>query len=223
VKGFGRTGALLLAAAAFLVPQLWLASISLKPKAAVYEYPPRWISPGASLANYAFVMGGTQVPWYLWNSAKVAALATLLTLAGGLPAAFVLSRERFRGRSTLLGVLLALQMVSPIVLLVPIYRMIAGARLIDTHAGLVLVYAAVLWFVLVAPKRSRISLAQSRRAARNFATSSMRLLWALKKNDSCGAKASTSRPASRAAVTYATPLASVNATSCTAVQPASRT
>jgi multiple sugar transport system permease protein len=143
VKGFGRTAALLVAAAAFLVPQLWLASISLKPKAAVYEYPPRWISPGASLANYAFVLGGTQVPWYLWNSAKVAALATLLALAGGVPAAFVLSRERFRGRAMLLGVLLALQMVSPIVLLVPIYRMIAGARLIDTHAGLVLVYAAV--------------------------------------------------------------------------------
>ena len=38
-----------------------------------------------------------------------------------------------------------------------------------------------------APNRSRMIRAQSRRAARNFATSSRKLLCALKKNDSCGA------------------------------------
>ena len=52
-----------------------------------------------------------------------------------------------------------------------------------------------------APKRSRMTRAHSRRAARNFATSSSRWLCALKKNDSCGAKSSTSCPASRAALT----------------------
>jgi hypothetical protein len=65
--------------------------------------------------------------------------------------------------------------------------------------------------------------AHIRRAARNLATSSRRLLWALKKNESCGAKSSTSCPASRAAATYAMPLARVNATSWAAVHPASRT
>ena len=52
-----------------------------------------------------------------------------------------------------------------------------------------------------APNRSRMSRAHSRRAARNLATSSRRSLWALKKNDSWGAKLSTSRPASTAACT----------------------
>ena len=52
-----------------------------------------------------------------------------------------------------------------------------------------------------APKRSRMIRAHSRRAARNLAISSTRSLWALKKNESWGAKASTSRPASRAACT----------------------
>ncbi len=64
--------------------------------------------------------------------------------------------------------------------------------------------------------------AHSERAARNFATSSIRLLWALKKNDRRGPKRSTSSPAASAASTYAMPLASVKATSCTAVEPASR-
>jgi multiple sugar transport system permease protein len=144
--GRGRglhTLALALAAAVFLVPQLWLLALSLKNKAAVSEYPPRWISSGASLDNYRFVLTQTQVPWYLWNSARVALAATALTLAVGVPAAYVLSRERFRGRGPALASLLTVQMISPIILLVPIYSVIAALRLLDTHAGLVLVYAAI--------------------------------------------------------------------------------
>jgi multiple sugar transport system permease protein len=135
--------ALALVAAAFLLPQAWLASVSVKTKAGVYEYPPRWLPPEASLSNYTFVLGRTQVPTYLWNSAKVAVLATAATLLLAIPAAYVLSRERFRRRETLAGGLLAVQMVSPIVLLVPIYGLVARLSLLDTHAGLVLVYAAI--------------------------------------------------------------------------------
>jgi ABC-type glycerol-3-phosphate transport system permease component len=134
---------LALVAAAFLLPQLWLLSVSLKTKAGVYEYPPRWLPASASLANYAFVLSRTQVPTYLANSARVALLATLLTLGVGIPAAYVLSRERFKRRDGLLGSLVAAQMVSPVVLLVPIYGLIAALRLLDTHSGLALVYGAV--------------------------------------------------------------------------------
>ena len=87
--------ALALVALAFLLPQLWLFSLSLKDRGAVFAYPPRWIPAQPSLDNYVFALTGTQVPWYLWNSVKVAVVATLLTLAAGIPAAYVLSRERF--------------------------------------------------------------------------------------------------------------------------------
>ena len=129
--------------AAFLLPLLWLFSVSLKTKAGVYAYPPRWLPADASLDNYRFVLSGTEVPWYLLNSLEVAVAATLATLLLGVPAAWVLSREDVRGRGELLTGLLALQMVSPMVLLVPIYGHIGRLRLVDTHAGLVLVYAAV--------------------------------------------------------------------------------
>ena len=65
----------------------------------------------------------------------------------------------------------------------------------------------------LAPNRSLTILAHSRRAARNFATSSKKLLWTLKKNDSRDAKRSTSSPTDRAASTYAIPSASVKAIS----------
>jgi multiple sugar transport system permease protein len=131
------------AAAVFLLPQLWLFSLSLKNKAGIYEYPPKWFPSGGSLANYRFALTHTQVPWYLWNSTLVAIVATAATLAIGVPAAYVLSRERFRGRTPLMATLLAVQMVSPVILLVPIYGVVERLGLIDTHGGLILVYAAM--------------------------------------------------------------------------------
>jgi len=135
--------ALAAAAMAFLLPQLWLFSLSVKNKAGVYEYPPRWIPANASLDNYRFALTHTQVPWYLWNSAVVAVVAAVVTLAVSIPAAYVLSRERFAGRRGLLLALLAVQMLSPVILLVPIYGVIERLGLIDTRSGLILVYAAM--------------------------------------------------------------------------------
>jgi multiple sugar transport system permease protein len=131
------------AASVFLLPQLWLFSLSLKNKAGIYEYPPRWFPAGGSFANYRFALTHTQVPWYLWNSAVVAIVAAAATLVVAVPAAYVLSRERFRGRKPLMAVLLAVQMVSPVILLVPIYGVVERLGLIDTRAGLILVYAAM--------------------------------------------------------------------------------
>ncbi|MCA1586002.1 MAG: carbohydrate ABC transporter permease [Acidobacteria bacterium] len=116
---------------------------SLKDRAAVFAYPPQWIPENPSAFNYVFALTRTQVPWYLWNSVKVSALATALTLAAGIPAAFILSRERFRGRGPLLAMLLAVQMLSPVVLLLPLYSLIERLELVDTHLGLILTYAAI--------------------------------------------------------------------------------
>lgn len=137
------TTALALVALAFLVPQAWLFSLSLKDRGGVFAYPPRWVPADASFFNYVFALTNTQVPWYLWNSVKVSALATLLTLAIGVPASFVLSRERFAGRDPLLKVLLAVQMMSPVVLLLPLYALVERIGLVDTHIGLILTYAAI--------------------------------------------------------------------------------
>src|SRR5436190_17768680 len=117
---------LIAVAAAFLAPQVWLFSLSLKTKAGVYEFPPRWLPADPSLASYRFALGATQVPWYLWNSAVVAIAATIGTMVVAAPAAYVISRERFRDRDRLLAWLLLVQMLSPVVLLVPIYRMVEG-------------------------------------------------------------------------------------------------
>ncbi len=63
--------------------------------------------------------------------------------------------------------------------------------------------------------------AQSNRAARSFATSMKKFMPIAKKKESRPANASTSRPRASAERTYSSPSASVNASSWTAVAPAS--
>jgi multiple sugar transport system permease protein len=137
------TAALLIVALLVLIPQAWLFSLSLKDRGGVFAYPPQWLPENASLFNYTFALTSTQVPWYLWNSVKVSVLATVVTLLIGAPAAFMLSRERFAGRGPLLTVLLAVQMLSPVVLLLPLYALVERIHLVDTHPGLILTYAAI--------------------------------------------------------------------------------
>ena len=172
---------LALAAAAFLLPQLWLFTLALKTKAGVFAYPPRWIPPDATLANFVFALTRTQVPWYLWNSAVVAVTATAATLMVSIPAAYVLSRERFQGRSALLWGLLAVQMVSPIILLVPIYGVIERIGLIDTRSGLVVVYSAMqVPFTIWVLKNFFDAVPRSIfEAARLDGASRLRTLWAI--------------------------------------------
>lgn len=73
----------------------------------------------------------------------------------------------------------------------------------------------------LAPNSSRITRAQIRRAARNFATSSRIVVRATKKKERRGAKSSTSMPAATAVRTYAIPSARVKAISCAGDAPAS--
>ena len=73
-----------------------------------------------------------------------------------------------------------------------------------------------------APKRSRRMRSQTRRAARNFATSSMSVSFAAKKNESCDANVSTASPRPTTVCTYAMAFAKVKLSSCTASAPASR-
>ena len=72
------------------------------------------------------------------------------------------------------------------------------------------------------PNSSASIRAQSRRAARYFAISSKKVRWAEKKNESRGAAASASSPRRASSTTTARAWARQNASSSTAVAPASR-
>jgi multiple sugar transport system permease protein len=78
----------------------------------------------------------------LLNSVLVSVGATALCLLVAIPAAYAGARLRFRGQGLFRQFLLVTQMLSPIVLVLGIFRLMARMGLVDSLSALVLAYAA---------------------------------------------------------------------------------
>ena len=79
---------------------------------------------------------------YLLNSLIVAGGATCLAILCGIPAAYALSRMKFKGKGFFMGAVIMSQMFSPVVLLVGIYRLMIDINLNNSLMGLILLNAA---------------------------------------------------------------------------------
>ncbi len=127
----------------FLGPLLWVISLSLKTRPEILAYPPRLIPETFAWENYAHVWQNTRIPLYLFNSAKLTLFAVIGGLFISVPAAFAYSRFRFRGRTVSLFALLTFQMISPLVVAIPLYRYFNRLNLLDTHLSVILVFITV--------------------------------------------------------------------------------
>lgn len=93
-------------------------------------------------SNFVEVWRAAPIMKYMLNSVIVAGGATLLAILCGIPAAYALSRMRFKGKGFFMGAVIMSQMFSPVVLLVGINRMMSTIGLKDSLLGLILLNAA---------------------------------------------------------------------------------
>ncbi|WP_051302058.1 carbohydrate ABC transporter permease [Salibacterium aidingense] len=136
----------------FLFPLFWVVSLSLKNRQEIFAAPPRLIPKEIAFSNYAHVLQNTSVVQYLFNSGKIVIATVLLTLAIAIPAAFALSRLTFRWKREFLLIILMTQMISAVVVSVPLYRFFSQVGVLNNFYVLVIVYAAVVlpfstWFL----------------------------------------------------------------------------
>ncbi|NIX78365.1 carbohydrate ABC transporter permease [Microvirga terricola] len=75
---------------------------------------------------------------YFQNSIFVTVMATIITLIVNSMAAFALSKYEFKGRTAVLGIILATLMVPLSVIVVPLYLVVNEMRLFDTLWGVIL-------------------------------------------------------------------------------------
>ena len=125
-----------------LLPLYWLVKISLTPERLLYsEGVALWPS-RMTLANFDFVLLKSTFPTFFRNSIIVslgtAAVVTVLAAGAG----YAFSRFRFRGRYALMFLLLLTQMFPLVMLIAPIYRLMAPLGLTDNLVGLIIVYTA---------------------------------------------------------------------------------
>ncbi|RVV97561.1 carbohydrate ABC transporter permease [Mesobaculum littorinae] len=139
----------------FALPLAWLASLALRTPAEVYLGAARFIPADPTLDNFRTILSDPAFLIYLWNGLKLSAAGGALAVALAIPAAYACSRFEFRGKTVVLLGLLAVQMISPLVLLVPLYRWMSELGLLNLDLSVIAVYGAVgmplaVWLLKVA-------------------------------------------------------------------------
>lgn len=123
-----------------LYPLFWMVSSSFKTSTEIFSDP--WALP-TSLSLESFSTAWSQgVFGYFVNSAIITAVSLVLVLLLSTAAAFALTKLRlpFAGLISLL--ILGGLMVSPTMILVPVFQLMIALHLHDTLIGLILVYVA---------------------------------------------------------------------------------
>ncbi|HXT79762.1 MAG TPA: carbohydrate ABC transporter permease [Acetobacteraceae bacterium] len=143
--------ALIVLAAAFLFPLLWIAGLSLKTRLQVFAMPPLFVW-HPTWENYVAVLGRADFLQAFVNSLVVSTGAVLLSLIVGVPAAYAFARFPFRGRSFLFFSLLAMRMLPAIAVLVPMYILFSRLGLTNTRISVILAYTTfslplVVWIM----------------------------------------------------------------------------
>jgi multiple sugar transport system permease protein len=126
----------------FVFPVLWVVSASLRPAGELFSYPFRLLPPELSFSAYDQVIQAGVKTW-LFNSTIITVFGVSGIVAVSIPAAYAFSRFEFRGRRGLLGIVLLFQMISPVIIIVPLYTVMSTLGLLRTRAGLVLLYIGI--------------------------------------------------------------------------------
>jgi len=136
---------------AWLLPLAWAVATSLKPESETTRTPLEWIGSTVTFDAYGKVWESGDLARWMFNSAYISVMATLLTVAFCAMAAYGFARTEFRGRKTLYALVLAGIMVPPQVLIAPLFAEMVQLRLVDTYWGVILPQVAVpaMVFILV--------------------------------------------------------------------------
>lgn len=136
----------------FLFPIFWVFSLSVRTVPELFASPPIWFPRQPQFQNYSFVLRQTPIGGYLMHSLFIVTCSVALVLLIGIPAAYALSRFHFRlARGVLTGILIC-QMISPVVIVIPLYHFLATLNLLNNYGALIVVYSAIAlpfatWFM----------------------------------------------------------------------------
>lgn len=151
-----------------LLPVGWLVSSSLQSEKEIVSVPPHWVPHEPTLRNFeAIFSAGEEKVTYetrkttdvssggyipptaqnllpaMGNSFLVATVVVILNLLIGTPAAYAMSKIRYRGRQGSVYFILLTRVVPDIALIVPFFFVIRKLGLLDTRLSLIVTYLAI--------------------------------------------------------------------------------
>ncbi len=143
-RGFQVAILIILIAGALLAvtPMAYLVSTAFKPAAYVPEFPPQFIPHNPTLDNFRTAFSSRNFGTAFFNSAKIAVATSLVVTSLASMMAYAFARFEFVGKTILFYSVLAMMMVPTMMLIIPQFVMVRSFGLLNSHTGLVMVYAA---------------------------------------------------------------------------------
>ena len=127
---------------AILLPFFWMVSVSLKPGAEPFAIPARLWPENPTLDNYITAFR-PEFRIYFVNSVVVSLSTVIITVSLALLAAYSFTRAQMRAISVLMGLVIVAQMFPASAIIIPIYKMMKSANLLNTYASLILANVTV--------------------------------------------------------------------------------
>ena len=127
-----------------LLPILYALSVSLDARGSLLSPSSSFIPKELTLKHYARVFSEEPVPVWFLNTMLLTAATVALAMGTAVPAAYVFSRRRFAGRTAVLRALLLLYSFPSILSMFAIYRLMSALGLVNTHIGLIIIYAGTM-------------------------------------------------------------------------------
>ena len=134
---------IILVLAFFMLPIYWTLVTSLKESWEIIKVPPSFIPEKPILDNYMSILSNVEFTSKIKNSVIACFGSLAIALITGLPAAYVISRLRFKGSSSIYYTYITFRMLPPFVFLIPLYVLYRMSGLYDTWIGLILAYCVI--------------------------------------------------------------------------------
>ena len=138
-----RHALMLSIAVAAIYPVYYMIATSLKTKSA-WTADQFGLPLNPTLDNYGAVFSDGRIPVWFLNSVVVTGLSVVLATVVATFAAFAIARIPFRGATFLLRLMVALMVIPPAVLILPLFLGFQPLGLVNTYQGVILIYAGML-------------------------------------------------------------------------------
>lgn len=133
--------------ALFVFPVYWMLNTSFQPNNEIRGSEIHFWPDNFTLRNYVFVItdqGRTPFTPALSNSLIITILTVIIALVFAFLAAVAVTRFRFKSRKAFIITILVIQMIPGEAMIVSVFRVIDGWHLLNTIAGLTIVYVATV-------------------------------------------------------------------------------
>lgn len=131
-------GFLILASIITATPFFWMISTSFKTPEEIYTFPPKFIPSEITLKNYMDLFKGVNFGRPLLNTIIIVLIAPPLSIILNSMAGYAFSKFRFRGRDTLILLLLATMMIPGQMTLIPAYLVVRFLNMLNTYRGIII-------------------------------------------------------------------------------------